>query len=80
MPQDVEAQAGQLGNKSEQRPRQPFTEQILTLLEGEKLRGFDLGHPFQRRNLVSTWALGCRTDKAFNPLPISSHGHFLIEI
>jgi hypothetical protein len=34
MPQDMEAQAGQLGNKSEQRPGQPFSEQVLTLLEG----------------------------------------------
>jgi hypothetical protein len=79
MPQDVEAQAGQLGNKSEHRPAQPFTEQVLTLLEDEKLRGFDLCHPFQRCSLVSAWALGCRTDKAFNPLPISFHGHLLIE-
>ncbi len=34
MPQDVEAQTGQLRNKIEQRPGQPFSEQVLTLLEG----------------------------------------------
>ena len=39
-------------------PRQPCSEQVLTLLEGEKLRGFGLCHPFQRRSLVSAWALG----------------------
>jgi len=80
MPQDVEAQAGQLGNQSEQRPGQPCSQQVLMLFEGEKLQGFDLYHPFQRRSLVSVWALDCRTDKAFKPLPISSHGYFLIEI
>ena len=52
MPQDVEAQAGQLGNKSEHRLAQPFTEQILTLLEGEKLRGFDFCHPWRAGRLV----------------------------
>ena len=35
MPQDVEAQAGQLGNQSEQRLGQPCSEQVLTLLKGE---------------------------------------------
>ena len=58
MPQDVEAQTGQLGNKSEQRPGQPRSEQVLTLLEGEKLRGFGLCRPLQRRSLVCAWALG----------------------
>jgi hypothetical protein len=59
MPQNAEAQAGQLGNKSEQRLGQACSEQVLTLLEGEKLRGFDLCRPFQRGSLVSAWALGC---------------------
>src|SRR5208282_1679653 len=58
MPQDVEAQAGQLGNKSEQRLGQLSSEQVLTLLEGEKLQGFDRCRPFQRRSLLSAWALG----------------------
>lgn len=46
MPQDVEAQAGQLGNNSEHRPGQPCSQQVLTLLEGEKLRRFGLCHRF----------------------------------
>jgi len=58
MPQDVEAQTGQLGNKSEYRLGQPYSEQILTFLEGEELRGFGLCHRFQRLSLVATWALG----------------------
>ncbi len=52
MPQDVEAQAGQLGNQSEHRLAQPFAEQVLTLLKGEKLRGFDLGRPWRAGGLV----------------------------
>jgi hypothetical protein len=56
MPQDVEAHAGQLSEKSEQRPGQACSEQVLTLLEGEKLRGFDLCRQLQ--SLVSTWAFG----------------------
>ena len=59
MPQDVETQAGQSGNKSERRLGQPGSEQVLTLLEGKKLRRFGLCHPLQRRSLVSARALGC---------------------
>jgi hypothetical protein len=58
MPQDVEAQAGQLGDHSEQRIAQPFSEQVLTLLEAETIRGFDLFSRFQRRGLASARALG----------------------
>ena len=59
MPQDVEAQAGQLGNESGQRPGQACSEQVLTLFEGEKLRGFGLCRPYQRRGLAFAWALRC---------------------
>ena len=58
MPQDMEAQAGQLRDKFDQRPCQPFSEQVPTLLENEKLRGFGLPRRCQRRGLAFAWALG----------------------
>jgi hypothetical protein len=48
MPQDVETQAGQLREKSEPRPSQAIPEQVLIILEGEKLRGHNPGRFFRR--------------------------------
>ena len=58
MPQDVETQACQLSNKFDHRLGELFSEQVLTLLEGEKLRGLNLCHRVQRWRLVSAWGLG----------------------
>jgi hypothetical protein len=78
MPEDVEAQAGQLGNKQGQRPREPLSKPVLKRAEGGKcFRRINFCKLLQRRGGIAAgvgsgdFAIRCLASRwCWNPAPL----------